>query len=70
MSIGQRWNEARVCAKRLDPLIKVTNAFLNRDQSVSTFLDDASITEEIERLLFSDGPDLESRALWRYSMGI
>lgn len=54
--IGQRWNEATVCADRLTPLVqKVIIAFEAISETLPSS-EDAIITEEIEGLLFSDGP--------------
>ncbi|KAH8885265.1 hypothetical protein GQ53DRAFT_845580 [Thozetella sp. PMI_491] len=52
-SIGQRWNEATRCADKLRPLAqKISDAFAWAEDL--PVYDDASITEELHSLLFSD----------------
>lgn len=53
--IGQRWNEASVCADTLRPLVQKITSALAQEGDYLLF-DDASISEEIQGLLFSDGP--------------
>ena len=61
--ISKRWNEAAVCADRLAPLTeKISSAFTGGSAAVFLPYDDPSITEEIQRLLFSDGPLTWSQA--------
>lgn len=55
--ISDRWNEAAVCVDRLAPLTKRISSVLSSENSVgSSTQEHPSITEEIQRLLFSDGP--------------
>lgn len=65
--IGRRWNEATMCADRLKPLVrKVTSAFTNTSSSTLVPLsEEASITEEIQGLLFADGPLTWNQAVSR-----
>ncbi len=60
-NIGQRWNEATICANRLRTIFqKVSTAFaaqsLGTDVGHRPFLDDSLIEEELNGLLFSYGP--------------
>ncbi|KAL4941883.1 hypothetical protein BDV06DRAFT_212298 [Aspergillus oleicola] len=53
--IGQRWNEAAECTKKLTPIVQtVTAAFHDMEYTVH----DTSITEKINDLLFSDRPPM------------
>ncbi|TVY59491.1 Pyrimidine pathway regulatory protein 1, partial [Lachnellula cervina] len=51
--IGQRWNEATLCAQSLTPLLQKVSCALAAGESLSIY-DDTSITEEIHGLLFSE----------------
>lgn len=56
-NIGQRWDEATACAERLSTLAeKVTTSFTNWGSTVHSLEEEMNITDEINRLLFSDGP--------------
>jgi hypothetical protein len=56
-NIGQRRNEAGLCADRLRPLVqKVSSALAGENSAPFPLYDDTSITEEIQDLLFPDGP--------------
>lgn len=55
-NIGQRWDEATACAERLSTLAgNVTTAFTNWGSTLYSLEDEMSISDEINRLLFSDG---------------
>jgi hypothetical protein len=55
--ISKHWNEAAVCADRLAPLTeKILVAFANDSSAIYPAFEDPLIHEEIQRLLFSDGP--------------
>ncbi|PYH93377.1 hypothetical protein BO71DRAFT_478484 [Aspergillus ellipticus CBS 707.79] len=56
-NIGQRWDEAAVCADRLRPLVqKVMAAFGCEGDGLFSIVDEEWITTEIQDLLFTDGP--------------
>ncbi|KAJ5108322.1 hypothetical protein N7456_004997 [Penicillium angulare] len=56
-AIGQRWDEASLCANSLAPLMeRVVAALTSRSMAMLSLVDEVSITEDIEGLLFSDGP--------------
>ncbi|EXJ83392.1 hypothetical protein A1O1_07014 [Capronia coronata CBS 617.96] len=55
--ISKWWNEAAVCVNRLAPLTeKIASVFAGGNSMLLSSYEDSSITEEIQRLLFSDGP--------------
>ena len=58
LNIGTRWNEATACADRLAPLVARVRAALSSRGSADLYTDmaAASITEEIQGLLFSERP--------------
>ncbi|EPE07446.1 fungal specific transcription factor domain containing protein [Ophiostoma piceae UAMH 11346] len=58
LNIGTRWNEATACADRLAPLVTRVRAALSSRGSGDLYTDmsAASITEEIQGLLFSERP--------------
>ncbi|KAJ6164214.1 hypothetical protein N7470_002886 [Penicillium chermesinum] len=58
--IGQRWNEASLCADRLEPLIKQVHSVLATTGYVFDELE-APITKEIDGLLFPDAPLIWNR---------
>jgi hypothetical protein len=52
-NIGERWNEATACARRLQPLLeKITTWYYPGSDEIA---DKTSISEEIRNLLLSDG---------------
>ncbi|KAL4963085.1 Zn(II)2Cys6 transcription factor [Aspergillus stella-maris] len=53
--IGQRWNEATECTKKLSPIVETVSAAF---QSENYPIHDTSIAEEINSLLFSDRPPM------------
>lgn len=57
MSIGERWTAAIACADRLKPLVaNIQSALAHGNLVPFPVLDNTAITEEIESLLFSEGP--------------
>jgi hypothetical protein len=55
-NIGRRWNGATACVDLLEPLVQQVSSALVLEDNASLLCSDASIMEEIQGLLFSEGP--------------
>lgn len=63
-NIGERWSGATACAERLKPMAQqISSALLQGNSNASFLNNDLAITQDIQSLLFSEGPPMSANQL-------